>query len=63
MSVTWYLANDMQFHWIAPVMLIPFALGKKYVGLAVSGALLAVHILSNALIINDNPGTEFGSAK
>jgi hypothetical protein len=27
--VAWYLHNDMQFHWIAPLVLIPFALGRK----------------------------------
>jgi hypothetical protein len=29
LSVAWYLHNDMQFHWIAPLVLIPFALGRK----------------------------------
>jgi hypothetical protein len=27
--VSWYLHNDMQFHWIAPLTLIPFVLGRK----------------------------------
>lgn len=25
--MTWYLANDMQFYFVAPIVLIPFALG------------------------------------
>jgi peptidoglycan/LPS O-acetylase OafA/YrhL len=29
LAVTWYLHNDMQFHWIAPLSLIPFAMGRK----------------------------------
>lgn len=29
LSVSWYLSNDMQFHWMAPLMLIPFALGYQ----------------------------------
>ena len=27
LGVGWYLANDMQFHWISPILLIPFVLG------------------------------------
>jgi peptidoglycan/LPS O-acetylase OafA/YrhL len=26
-GVTWYLGNDMQFHWLSPILLIPLALG------------------------------------
>ena len=29
LPVSWYLHNDMQFHWIAPLTLIPFVMGKK----------------------------------
>ncbi len=32
LGVTWYLFNDMQFHWIAPLALVPFALGRKAIG-------------------------------
>lgn len=28
-GVAWYLHNDMQFHWIAPLTLIPFVLRRK----------------------------------
>jgi peptidoglycan/LPS O-acetylase OafA/YrhL len=29
LPVSWYLHNDMQFHWIAPLCLIPFVIGRK----------------------------------
>ncbi|CAF1430753.1 unnamed protein product [Rotaria sordida] len=29
LNIAWYLHNDMQFHWIAPLTLIPFALERK----------------------------------
>ena len=29
LGIAWYLHNDMQFHWIAPLALIPFVLGRK----------------------------------
>ena len=51
----------MQFHWIAPIMLVPFALGKKLIGLAVTGSIIAVNIVVTALIINHYPGSELGA--
>ncbi|CAF2129145.1 unnamed protein product [Rotaria magnacalcarata] len=36
LGVTWYLYNDMQFHWIAPLALIPFVMGRKIVGYIVT---------------------------
>ncbi|CAF4050196.1 unnamed protein product, partial [Rotaria sordida] len=32
LGVSWYLYNDMQFHWIAPLALIPFVIGRKSIG-------------------------------
>ncbi|CAF1284363.1 unnamed protein product [Rotaria sordida] len=32
LGVTWYLFNDMQFHWIAPLALIPFVMRQKVIG-------------------------------
>ena len=32
LGTTWYLYNDMQFHWVAPLALIPFVKGKKIIG-------------------------------
>ena len=29
LGIAWYLHNDMQFHWIAPLSLIPFAIGRR----------------------------------
>jgi hypothetical protein len=29
LGIAWYLHNDMQFHWIAPLTLIPFVLRRK----------------------------------
>ncbi|CAF1347579.1 unnamed protein product [Rotaria sordida] len=61
LSASWYLHNDMQFHWIAPLALIPFVIGRKsiafimatlfvLVGIGVPGlnrsALIAYHTLS-----------------
>lgn len=44
LSVTWYLFNDMQFHWIAPLALIPFAMGRKVIGYIVTTLFVVVSI-------------------
>ncbi|CAF1061127.1 unnamed protein product [Adineta steineri] len=36
LPISWYLHNDMQFHWIAPLSLIPFVIGRKAIGFIVS---------------------------
>jgi hypothetical protein len=36
LGVSWYLHNDMQFHWIAPLSLIPFVMRRKSLGFVVS---------------------------
>ena len=36
LGITWYLYNDMQFHWIAPLALIPFVKGRKAIGYMVA---------------------------
>jgi hypothetical protein len=48
LGVSWYLQNDMQFHWIAPLTLIPFALGRKPLAFVVSTLLVLVGIGSVA---------------
>lgn len=61
LPVSWYLANDMQFHWIAPIFLIPFALGQnnrifKYIGYGLSSLMLVINMIVIALILNAHPG-------
>lgn len=52
MSWTWFLANLMQFYWIAPLILVPFALGGrwKFVGFAGVGGLIAIHIVATVIL-------------
>ena len=44
LSISWYLHNDMQFHWIAPLALIPFVLGKKRIGFLIVALFIFVSI-------------------
>ncbi|CAF3429991.1 unnamed protein product [Rotaria socialis] len=44
LGVTWYLYNDMQFHWIAPLALIPFVIGKRAIGYTVTVLFVLVSI-------------------
>lgn len=60
-GISWYLSNDMQFHWIAPLFLIPFALGKKFIGLTISILLLIINVVVSILILLAHPGTEIGA--
>ena len=46
--VSWYLHNDMQFHWIAPLCLIPFVLKRKPVAFVMCIAFILVGIGSIA---------------
>ncbi len=59
-SVSWYLANDMQFHWIAPIILVPFGLGKFFLAFIISILFLIGNILSISLTLNSRPGSELG---
>jgi hypothetical protein len=34
--IAWYLHNDMQFHWVAPLALIPFVKGRKPIAFVVT---------------------------
>ncbi|XP_046544572.1 nose resistant to fluoxetine protein 6-like [Haliotis rubra] len=47
---SWFLANDMQFYWIAPLALIPLACGWPFIGILVIFLLLATHIISYAYL-------------
>ena len=44
LGITWYLHNDMQFHWIAPLALIPFVRGRKIIGYLVTVLFVLVSI-------------------
>ncbi|CAF1461850.1 unnamed protein product, partial [Didymodactylos carnosus] len=44
LGVSWYLHNDMQFHWIAPLALIPFVIGRKQIGYFVATVYVLVGI-------------------
>ncbi|PVD37236.1 hypothetical protein C0Q70_04231 [Pomacea canaliculata] len=55
MSWTWFLANLMQFYWIAPIVLVPLAFGLRVVGLVLMGLLVVVQIVSTVVLeININ---------
>ncbi len=41
-------------------MLIPYASGKKLIGILIALILLVVNIITTALVINHYPGTELG---
>ncbi|CAM4841946.1 unnamed protein product [Rotaria magnacalcarata] len=44
LSVTWYLFNDMQFHWIAPLALIPFVMKQRAIGYIITILFVLVSI-------------------
>jgi hypothetical protein len=44
--ITWYLHNDMQFHWIAPLSLIPFVLRRKVAGMFIAALLALIGSIS-----------------
>lgn len=48
---SWYLSNDMQFYFIAPIVLIPWIFGRKTLGCAISLALVVVHIVCTGVIV------------
>lgn len=58
----WYLANDMQFHFIAPLILIPLALNKRAIAFAITTLLFVAHFIVITVIVATNPGFELGMA-
>jgi hypothetical protein len=44
LGITWYLHNDMQFHWIAPLALIPFVLGRKSISFIIATLFILIGI-------------------
>ncbi|GFO30235.1 nose resistant to fluoxetine protein 6-like [Plakobranchus ocellatus] len=51
LGVTWYLANDMQFYVLAPLVMIPWVYKKEILGLAMALMLVVVHLVSNAWLV------------
>jgi peptidoglycan/LPS O-acetylase OafA/YrhL len=46
LGVTWYLFNDMQFHWVAPLALIPFVMGRRRIAYTVSALFVLISIIT-----------------
>ncbi|UJR38468.1 hypothetical protein I4U23_031136 [Adineta vaga] len=46
LGITWYLHNDMQFHWIAPLALVPFVLGRKSISFIIATLFVLIGIVS-----------------
>lgn len=55
LEVTWYLANDMQFHWVAPLALVPFALKRQGIAFLVVSLFILISIVCTAAILIANP--------
>jgi peptidoglycan/LPS O-acetylase OafA/YrhL len=55
LGVTWYLANDMQFHWVAPLALVPFVLKRKGISFLVVNLFILTSIICTAVILIANP--------
>ncbi|GFO24199.1 nose resistant to fluoxetine protein 6-like [Plakobranchus ocellatus] len=51
MGWSWYLPNDMQFYAVAPVVLIPLALGYQYLGLLVAFLQVALHLIMYTVMV------------
>ncbi|CAF1073401.1 unnamed protein product [Adineta steineri] len=51
LNIAWYLHNDMQFHWIAPLTLIPFALGRRTLSFIIAIVFVLVGIGSILTIL------------
>ncbi|CAF4855020.1 unnamed protein product [Rotaria sp. Silwood1] len=51
LGVSWYLHNDMQFHWIAPFALIPFVIGRKSLSFLLTILLVLIGIGSILTIV------------
>ncbi|PVD35697.1 hypothetical protein C0Q70_02660 [Pomacea canaliculata] len=64
MGWSWYLSDDMQFYVIAPLMLVPWAFGKRTIGILFCVALIIVHIVTNPIFITrDNLQLIYGNAQ
>ena len=60
LAVTWYLANDFQFHLLAPLLLIPYITGRRRWTYALLFMLLVANVATLIGIIGTHPGLENG---
>ena len=60
LGVSWYLANDMQFHCLAPLALIPFALKRKRIAFLVITIFILIGIISTPAIMVAYPNMVIG---
>ena len=51
LGTTWYLYNDMQFHWIAPIALVPYIKRRKWIGVVCTLVFVCVSIFSTLGIL------------
>lgn len=57
-AISWYLANDMQFHFIAPLVLIPLAFKKAKLAVLIMLLLLIGNSITIPVILSQNDGME-----
>lgn len=55
-----YMANDFQYHLLAPLLLIPFIFNRRRLTYGILFLLLLVNIITTISIISTHPGTENG---
>ncbi|KAK3779013.1 hypothetical protein RRG08_034271 [Elysia crispata] len=53
LGVTWFLANDMQFYMLAPLVMIPWVYRQRIMGYIMAAMLITVHLASNAWLVYD----------
>ena len=55
-----YMANDFQYHLLAPLLLIPFIFNRRRLTYGILFLLLLVNVITTLSIISTHPGTEKG---